>query len=155
MDTQIIDTQIIDNQTIEYITIASKKLSIVSNASGCWVKSPSQIDKIAHSVNTVLSKTCTLNPRETNPLPNFIELGTLSVNCKGLPNMGYLVYRNLWRKYYDMGITYILSLDASNLPELIIMLKDYDLFIEKKKYENQDPIKELVEINISCPNLLI
>jgi dihydroorotate dehydrogenase len=135
-----------------FIKIEGKQLPIITNSSGCWAKTPEQIYEIATAINGVISKTCTLSVRETNPLPNFIEFGQLSVNCKGLPNMGYLVYRNLWRKYYDLGITYVMSLDASNLAELVIMLQDYDKFIENAKYQLLDKTKELVEINISCPN---
>lgn len=145
------------------IQLCDKKLPIVMNASGCWVTSPQQIENISKVQNMcVVSKTCTLNPRNANPAPNFIEFGQLSINSKGLPNLGYIVYRNLWRDFFLKGGTLIMSFDCSNFGDLIIMLQDFDHFIEIVKAEQAiergfgtpDSSRELVELNVSCPNKL-
>lgn len=134
------------------IKIGDKKIPMVINASGCWVTNPQQIQSIASINKCVISKTCTLDAKGSNPLPNFIECGEFSVNCKGLPNLGYTLYRNLWKYYYDQGIVYIMSLDCSDINGLSIMLQDYDHYLEKEKNITDDKTKELVELNISCPN---
>ena len=97
------------------IKIGDKKLPIVISAIGCWVTTPQQINSIASVNKCVVSKTCTLESKGSNPLPNFIECGEFSVNCKGLPNLGYTLYRNLWKHYNNKGIVYIMSLDCSDL----------------------------------------
>ena len=134
------------------IKIGDKKIPIVINASGCWVTNPLQIQSIALINKCVVSKTCTLEAKGSNPLPNFIEFGEFSINCKGLPNLGYTLYRNLWKQYNDQGIVYIMSLDCSDINGLSIMLQDYDHYLEKEKNITNDRTKELVELNISCPN---
>jgi dihydroorotate dehydrogenase len=134
------------------IYIEEKPLQLITNASGCWVKTPEQIETVAQILKTVVSKTCTLYPQHENPSPNFIEMGSLSVNCKGMPNLGYSVYRDLWSLYYRQNITYIISMDASDLAEVVIMLQDYDKYINLEKQDTTDKVKELVELNISCPN---
>ncbi len=135
------------------IKIGDKKLPVVINASGCWVTTTQQIQCIASTNKCVISKTCTLDAKGSNPLPNFIEFGEYSVNSKGLPNLGYILYRNLWKYYYDQGIVYIMSLDCSDLNGLSIMLQDYDHYLEKEKNITDDRTKELVELNVSCPNI--
>lgn len=134
------------------IKIGDKNLPLVMNASGCWVLQPHQIDSIALVNNCIISKTCTLDPKPCNPLPNFIEYGNYSLNCKGLPNLGYIVYKKLWLDYYQKKIILILSLDCSDINSLSIMLQDFNHFIENAKKDTNDNSKELVELNISCPN---
>ena len=134
------------------IKIGDKILPLVMNASGCWVLQPKQIDSIAKNNTCVISKTCTLDPKPSNPLPNFIEYGNYSLNCKGLPNLGYVVYKKLWLDYYKKNITLILSLDCSDINGLSIMLQDFNHYIDIAKKDTNDHSKELVELNISCPN---
>ena len=134
------------------IKIGDKNLPLVMNASGCWVLHPQQIESIAITNKCVISKTCTLNPKPSNPLPNFIEYGNYSLNCKGLPNLGYITYKKLWLDYYKKNIVLVLSLDCSDLNDLSIMLQDFNHYIEKAKIDTNDHSKELVELNISCPN---
>lgn len=134
------------------IKIGDKNLPLVMNASGCWVLHPPQIESIALINKCVISKTCTLDPKTSNPLPNFIEYGNYSLNCKGLPNLGYTVYKKLWLDYYKKNIILVLSLDCSDLNALSIMLQDFNHYIETAKQDTNDHSKELVELNISCPN---
>jgi dihydroorotate dehydrogenase len=106
-------------------------------------------------MTTIITKTCTLEPNKGNPDPCFQEIGEhVSINCLGMPNQGYPYYRDLFLEYYSKGITYIISMDASNLENLQTMLLDYDNYLTKLKIENhiKSKIQEYVEINISCPS---
>ena len=126
------------------------------NASGCWVKTAEQMDEIASlgCIQTIVSKTCTLNAFDGHPSPNFFEFGQLSLNCKGMPNFGYVYYRNLWRHFVSQGITYVLSVDGADQEELCFILKDYDQYLAKEKRDQPESerVLEWVELNVSCPN---
>jgi dihydroorotate dehydrogenase len=146
---------------MKYIQIGDKHIPLVMNASGCWVNTPQQVTDISHHLsNCCVAKTCTINPRNANPTPNFIELGTISINSKGLPNLGYQVYRDLWRDLHLKGGTLIMSFDCSNFNDLVIMLSDFNRFVEIAKADiaiergcgTPDATRELVELNVSCPN---
>lgn len=132
-------------------SIAGKSCDIIMNASGAHCKTKEQMDQlITNGINTIITKSCTLEKNSGNPLPNFQEINDhISLNCLGMPNWGYKYYRDLYLEYsVKKGITYIISMDASNWDELREMLLDYDLFISN----SHNHTRELVEINISCPN---
>ena len=165
--------------------VGDKYLDIIMNASGCHCKTKEQMDTlITNGMNTIITKTCTLEPNKGNPIPNYIDISNnISINCLGMPNYGYKYYRDIFPEYLKKNITYIISLDASNWNELSIMLLDYDKFISNcknntsnttgntgntcntgntdntnnfkySKENTNTKTKELVEINISCPNIL-
>jgi dihydroorotate dehydrogenase (fumarate) len=123
-------------------------LSPLMNASGCNCKTRAQLDAlVAAGMKTIITKTCTLEPNKGNPNPVFLEVGyNVSVNCLGMPNLGYFYYRDLYKEYKSRGITYIISMDASNLDQLLVMLLNYDSFL------NNLCATEYVEINLSCPS---
>ena len=129
--------------------IGDKDIDLIMNASGAHCKTKEQLDQlITNGMNTVITKTCTLNANPGNPIPNFQEINDhISVNCLGMPNYGYKYYRDLFLEYHKK-ITYIISMDASNWDELREMLLDYDSFISRLGITT----RELVEINVSCPN---
>lgn len=87
-----------------------------------------------------------------------MKYGTLSLNCKGMPNLGYAYYRDLWKGYTSRGITYVLSVDAADPKELKTMLCDYNVHLEKSKTQDRTSSSaqylEWVELNVSCPNKL-
>jgi dihydroorotate dehydrogenase (fumarate) len=146
--------------------INGKRFDIIMNASGCRSRSKEHFDNlIQNGLNTIITKSCTLYKNDGNDEPNFKEINEhISINCLGMPNYGYKYYRNLFPGYYKQGITYVISMDASNWEDLKTMLIDYDEFIGNMKTEwqtkyniqdnIQDSIKEFVEINVSCPNKL-
>ena len=138
--------------------IEGKQLSTIMNASGCRSRYKEQLAQLVSSgMKTIITKTCTLHANLGNAEPNFRELNdNISINCLGMPNEGFHYYRDLLTGYYKLGITYIISMDASNWDELQIMLLEYDEYIYKMKYSLgiDNTIRELVEINVSCPNKL-
>jgi len=138
--------------------IDGKSFYNIMNASGCRSRYKEQLDQlVANSMKTIITKTCTLNENIGNSEPNFREINDhISINCLGMPNSGFEYYRDLLPLYYKAGITYIISMDASNWNDLRKMLLEYDEFIYKMKYDLgvEDNIREFVEINVSCPNKL-
>ena len=131
-------------------------LSTIMNASGCHCRTKTQLDSlVASGMKTIITKTCTLFPNKGNVHPVFLEIGNnASVNCLGMPNLGYSYYRDLYLEYKLRGITYIISIDASNSEQLLEMLQDYDSYLSNLKQELRISAKcqEYVEINVSCPS---
>ena len=131
-------------------------LSMIMNASGCHCRNKTQLDNLVNAgMTTIITKTCTFAPNKGNPEPCFEEVGdNVSVNCLGMPNLGYTYYRDLYLEYQKKGITYIISMDASNIENLQNMLLDYDNHINKLKIGKHVlmNVLEYVEINISCPS---
>lgn len=141
-----------------YFYIDGKQFHSIMNASGCHSKYKEQLDSLIDSgMTTIITKSCTLHENTGNPTPNFKEVNVhTSINCLGMPNLGYNYYKNLLVGYYKKGITYIISMDASHWGDLKTMLLDYDAYVGTMKQEMgiQDGIREFVEINASCPNKL-
>ena len=136
------------------IKIGDKEINRVMNASGCWAITEKQINEIANLSDnqTIITKTCTMKPNKVNPYPNYMRINESTfINCMGMPNMGYDYYKNLWYKYYVDYKTFIISMDASNWNDLKTMLHDYDEHIGLEKGFNISC--ELVELNVSCPNV--
>jgi len=136
-------------------------ISRISNASGCWATTETQLDALVEAgLLSITTKTCTLYPCAGNPRPNIMEGGggecgatpTYTINAIGLANPGYLYYRNLYPKYAAAGITYVISLDAGNIGDLLDMLADYNMYI-KACPGHVVGVRELVECNVSCPNM--
>jgi dihydroorotate dehydrogenase (fumarate) len=128
------------------------KFPRILNASGCWVISKSQMNNLIKEtgLKVIISKTCTLYPEKGNPKPNYFNGNGFSLNCMGMPNKGFYYYQNLWKYYKERNIKYIISLDTSNLEDLIYMVVEYDDYIGLHK-NSED--KDLIELNLSCPNV--
>jgi dihydroorotate dehydrogenase (fumarate) len=118
----------------------------ILNSSGCWGSNETQLDELFNTkLNAVITKTCTLHLKKGNPEPTFYSLGNLHINSKGLPNEGYIYYKALYNKYKLNNKKYILSVAwETNENNTLELLKDYDNHVTKQ---------ELVELNLSCPNL--
>lgn len=139
----------------------------ILNASGCWCKSIDQLRGITNNplFSGIVSKTCGLNPFDGNPEPNLYMSDTLNpkdgmpefvLNCMGLPNNGFDYYCRHFAQFKIFNDKpYILSLNGANLSELLEMLKKYnDIIIEQSQLSGCTPQPQLVEINLSCPNIL-
>jgi dihydroorotate dehydrogenase (fumarate) len=118
----------------------------ILNSSGCWASNETQLDELFNTkLNAIITKTCTLHLKKGNPEPTFYSLGNLHINSKGLPNEGYNYYKTLYNKYNSNNKKYILSVAwESNENNTFELLQDYDNHVTKQ---------ELVELNLSCPNL--
>lgn len=120
------------------------------NASGCWSSSYDQLDEIgASSAGAIVSKSCTLKPREGNSNKFiYIEKDFGSVNYLGNPNRGYDYYNRYEgsRKYQK---PYILSFYPFSPEELLQITP-----ARPSNEELAEPAKSTaVELNLSCPNI--
>src|SRR5579872_5331194 len=143
-------------------TIAGIKLnSCIMNASGCLCVSQKELDDLCESkAGAVVSKSGTIEVRKGNLSPRLYldEYGNGSINSMGLPNLGFEFYLNYENNgnnvinesfklnYGNKAINkpFIQSIHPFSLEELDVMLEKLDA-IERKR---------LVEINISCPNII-
>jgi len=129
------------------------------NASGCWSSNETQLDDLFNSkLNYIVSKTCTLNSKKGNEEPTYYTLDNIHINSKGLPNEGYYYYKNLYSKYINSNSInnekpFILSVAwEHNEENTITILNDYNNLVNNID-KNLDKKEELVELNLSCPNL--
>ena len=118
------------------------------NASGCWCASEEQLDELFNTkLNYIVTKTCTLYPKKGNEEPTYYTNNNVHINSKGLPNEGYNYYKSMYLKYKNTnnGKQFILSVAwEHNQENTLEILKDYNNFVSSE---------ELVELNLSCPNL--
>lgn len=116
----------------------------ILNASGCHCSSKKHlIDLDKGASGGIISKTCSTNVREGNPLPRYFETEMGTINSMGLPNKGADFYSKLIGTFSK---PYIISVAANYLFDSFDILSN----IESKTGEN----KCLVEINVSCPNIV-
>lgn len=108
----------------------------ITNASGCYSSTHSQLNVLPTSI--VVSKSGTLIPRSGNDFPRFHTEILGSINSMGLPNEGYEYYAQ-----YQTSKSYIQSIYPFNIDELTKILLTL----------NNNNIK-IVELNVSCPNVL-
>lgn len=115
------------------------------NASGVKCMTFDELEVLRTAENgSFITKSCTLQPREGNPSPRYIDLKLGSINSMGLPNLGfnfYLDYVLNERNCNNKNVFF--SLAGLSLEENMEMLK---------QIQNSD-FKGLVELNLSCPNI--
>lgn len=124
--------------------IAGIKLnSYVCNASGPLDTTLEELENIAKSKSsTITMKSSTLEPREGNKEPRYIRLPLGSIQSMGLPNLGYKKYiefSSQLKKYNKPIIASVAGLSE----------EDYEKIVDA--FQNSDV--DLIEVNLSCPNL--
>lgn len=119
--------------------------SCIMNASGCLCTSEEELNKLYESESgAVVSKSSTMEARSGNLLPRLYMNEWGSVNSMGLPNFGYKFYLDYYKGRIDNKKPFIQSIHPFNLEELDVMLRELDM-VERKR---------LVEINVTCPNII-
>ena len=115
------------------------------NASGVMCRSVDELEQVRHSAaGAVISKSCTLQPREGNPEPRYCATPLGSINSMGLPNAGFDYYLDYARGYpHEAGKPLFLSLSGMSLQDNLQMLATL---------AEQD-LPCIPEVNLSCPNL--
>ena len=112
--------------------------SIIYNASGPRCTSFEELMDLNNSESgAILTKSCTLEPRDGNQGVRYWENDILSINATGLANRGYKYY-NTFTKVFQKP--YIISVAGLTLQDNITILSSLS---------NPD----LIELNLSCPNL--
>ncbi len=126
-------------------TIAGLPLdSYIYNAAGANDVTLEELTVIGNSASgAIVMKSCTIEPREGNPEPRYIDLPLGSINSMGLPNLGYKEYVNiattLKNQFKKPIIASLAGMKPDDIPVLI------DAFSESEA--------DLIELNLSCPNL--
>jgi len=117
--------------------------SFVCNASGPNDSTLEELKNIAKSDScAVVMKSCTIEPRKGNEEPRYARLPLGLIQSMGLPNPGYKEYLNILpeiKKYKKPIIASVAYLSIDNFEK---MIKEF-----------QESSVDLIEINLSCPNL--
>lgn len=120
-------------------------LNPVFNASGPSCSTLEELERIAKSNSSwIIMKSCTLEEREWNPSPRYVEVPLWSINSMWLPNLGYKKYvefSHILTKYWKPVIASIAWLKPDDFP---IMVKEFQ----------ENSRVDLIEVNFSCPNVV-
>ncbi|MDR1877243.1 MAG: dihydroorotate oxidase [Flavobacteriaceae bacterium] len=117
----------------------------VMNASGAKCMTSEELYNLSNSgAGTLITKSCTISPREGNPSPRYVDLKLGSINSMGLPNLGFDFYLDYVLEQHESGNDDIFfSIAGLTLEENIEMLT---------RVQNSD-FRGIVELNLSCPNI--
>lgn len=115
----------------------------IFNASGPRCATLEELDAIGRSDSAaIVTKSCTLEPREGNPEPRYSDLPHGGIQSMGLPNLGYRKYIEFLPALKQHGKPVIVSVaglcEADNLK-----------IIEALDRTGVD----MIELNMSCPNI--
>jgi len=118
--------------------------SYVFNASGPNDVTLEQLKVIAASGSAAITtKTATLEPRDGNEEPRYVEVPLGSINSMGLPNLGYAAYIQIASQLKELTkkpiIASLVGMKPEDIPVLMAAFMESDV--------------DLIELNLSCPNL--
>ena len=120
--------------------------SPLMNASGVYCRTKEELLKLDETSATgcIVSKSCTLEPRDGNSNPTYWDNGNnLSINSSGLPNLGYKFYTSK-----DIAGSfkkpYIVSVSGLTVKDNLIIVEE---LIKNKQISG-------IELNLSCPNVI-
>lgn len=117
--------------------------SYLMNASGPKCTTWDELQTIAQSASVaVVTKSCTIKPREGNPEPRYQDLPLGSIQSMGLPNLGYKAYLEMVPQLKALGKPVIVSISGFSVEDNIEMVS---------AFQNSDV--DLIEVNFSCPNI--
>ncbi len=118
--------------------------SYIFNASGIKDDTFEELEEIAKSKSSaIMLKSCTIGPRKGNEEPREINLPLGYFQSEGLPNLGYKKYLELIPKLKKYKKPIIASVVGFSLEEYRILIKAF-----------QESEVDLIEINLSCPNIV-
>tara|TARA_R100001163_G_C5067780_1_gene207188 strand:+ start:4967 stop:5899 length:933 start_codon:yes stop_codon:yes gene_type:complete len=115
------------------------------NASGPKCTDLDQLMTLASNkyVSCVVSKSCTVEHRDGNPLPRYWEDDALTINSTGLANKGYKYYGEISEKVTSTNKPFIVSVAGLCQNDNLEMLN----------HLNNIPAVSAIELNLSCPNI--
>ena len=118
----------------------------IYNASGVNCITEENLRELAlASTGLVISKSCTLEYRDGNPLPRYYEDkdGMYTINSSGLPNLNYLEYGKISSKIscYKPFFVSVAGLKPDNNMIMLRYLSDVGNISG-------------IELNLSCPNIV-
>ncbi len=113
------------------------------NASGARCVTQQDLEQLGEShAGAIVTKSMTPLERSGNPEPRYVSFDGGSINSMGLPNLGYPAYAKLipdLRRYNKPIVASIAGLQPSD-------------FLEAVRAVNEAK-PDLMEINLSCPNI--
>ncbi len=113
------------------------------NASGALCVTQAELEVLGGSdAGAIVTKSMTPLAREGNPLPRYVAVEGGSINSMGLPNLGYPAYAKLIPELKRFKKPVIASLAG---------LQPNDFLEGAKALNTAAP--DLVEVNLSCPNI--
>ncbi len=115
------------------------------NASGVWCMQKEELSQLAQTnVGAIVTKSCTLEYREGNPSPRYANIPQGSINSMGLPNNGINYYLNFIEENEKQN---------DKLVILSVAGLSHNENVELLKIANQSSTLQLIELNLSCPNI--
>ncbi|MGL4247479.1 MAG: dihydroorotate oxidase [Lactococcus garvieae] len=115
------------------------------NASGVHCMTIEDLQELEKSDSgAYITKSCTLEKREGNPSPRYVDLALGSINSMGLPNLGFNYYLDYVLEAQQNQDTPIFFSIAGMSPEENLEMLDS---IQKSAFSG------IIELNLSCPNV--
>lgn len=130
--------------TISTTFLGKAFASPLLNASGVYCMDKAELDALLTSASgSLITKSCTLEPRAGNPEPRYVATPLGSINSMGLPNKGYGYYLD-YAKAHDYSqkplFMSVAGLSVEDNIKMIRIIRDAAL-------------PAIVELNLSCPNV--
>lgn len=117
--------------------------SYVLNAAGPNCSTLEELKVIGDSASSaIMMKSSSINPREGNEKPRYSKISIGSIQCMGLPNLGYKEYIKSAHQLKEYNKPIIASVAGA-------CVEDYKKMVEA--FQNSEV--DLIEVNLSCPNL--
>ena len=128
------------------VEVAGIKLANpIFNASGPRCSNQEELESLGDSeAGAILTKSCTMEPREGNPSPRYADFEGGSINSMGLPNLGidkYIQILPSLKKYAKPIFVSSSGMTMNDQLEIISRL-------------NHSTDLDAIELNLSCPNLV-
>ena len=113
------------------------------NASGARCVTQDDLEQLGEShAGAIVTKSITPLARSGNPEPRYVSFDGGSINSMGLPNLGYSAYATLipgLRRYKKPIVASIAGLKPADFLEAVSAINDAK--------------PDLMEVNLSCPNI--
>ena len=115
------------------------------NASGAKCEYHEELNQVQNSAAAALiTKSCTLEKRQGNPRPRYVETPWGSINAMGLPNQGWAYYADYAKEQARKPL--FLSVAGLSLEENCQILSQLSHNLNLGQIAG-------IELNLSCPNL--
>lgn len=119
---------------------------IIYNSSGPLCTTWDHLTALGDSLSSaIMIKSCSPESREWNPTPRYVETNLWSINSMWLPNLGYKQYIEYASKLKE---TYKKPVVCS-----IVWFKPQDFYDLVTAFQ-QDSKVDMLEVNLSCPNVI-
>jgi len=113
------------------------------NAAGALCVTREELEALGRSrAGAIVTKSMTLEARRGNPEPRYYSFPSGSINSMGLPNLGYLAYAALIPELRRFGKPVVASVAGFAARDFVQIARAIN-----------DSRPDLIEINLSCPNI--